>query len=194
MNRGIANYLLASIFAVGLVGIGIWLWTTKGDASGAGGGRGDDSARLGRTAQLMFPGPGNMLHTETRELDEASDEEERLRRLVEALLEGPQTEGLFRPFPEGIELASILIATDGTAIVDLASSEGGPPPSSGSTEELLAVYSLVNTVLLDAPDLRRVALLWNGQHRPTLAGHVDLTRPLGLARQLIAGEPSPAAS
>ena len=104
--------------------------------------------------------------------------EERIRRVVEALLEGPESEGLFAPLPPEIEVGSVFIALDGTVFLDLATPEGAADLSWGSKHELLAVYSLVNSVLANEPNGRRVMLLWNGQQRPTFAGHVDLTRPL----------------
>ncbi|MDH3743889.1 MAG: GerMN domain-containing protein [Acidobacteriota bacterium] len=185
MNRGTANSVLAGIFAVGLAGFGFWLWSTR-ETVPAAGETGRVEPLVAGSVQLMFPGPGNLLHTEDRLLDTVGEDGSLLATLVETLLAGPNTEGLFRPFPDGTELSSILVTRTGTAFVDLMSREGAPPLSSGSTEELLNVYSVVNSVLVNAPEVRGVVLLWNGQHRPTLAGHVDLTRPLILNRSLIA--------
>lgn len=186
MNRGTANYVLAGIFVAGLAGFGFWLWSARETATPPSDAGGGDPLVTG-SVQLLFPGPGNLLHTEQRLLDPVDDGASPLDALVKTLLAGPDTEGLYRPFPEGTELGSILLTSNGTAFVDLMSSEGAPPLSSGSTEELLNAYSVVNSVLVNAPEVRGVVLLWNGQHRPTLAGHVDLTRPLILNRSLIAG-------
>ena len=43
---------------------------------------------------------------------------------------------------------------------------------------MLSVYSIVNTVLLNIPEISAVVLLNNGQQRPTFAGHLDTSRPL----------------
>jgi len=48
----------------------------------------------------------------------------------------------------------------------------------GSKQELLAVYNLVNTVALGSEAVEKVVLLLDGKQPETLAGHVDLTRPL----------------
>lgn len=48
----------------------------------------------------------------------------------------------------------------------------------GSTQEMLTVYSLVNTVAMGSEAVERVVLLIDGKQPTTLAGHVDLTRPL----------------
>jgi hypothetical protein len=43
---------------------------------------------------------------------------------------------------------------------------------------MVTVYSLVNSVALNVPAARRVALLWNGTQRQSFAGHLDTSRPL----------------
>lgn len=48
----------------------------------------------------------------------------------------------------------------------------------GSKQELLAVYSLVNTVAMGSEAVEKVVLLLDGKQPETLAGHVDLARPL----------------
>ncbi|MEM8994950.1 MAG: GerMN domain-containing protein [Acidobacteriota bacterium] len=48
----------------------------------------------------------------------------------------------------------------------------------GSKQELLTVYSVVNTVVLGSDAVERVVVLIDGKQPSTLAGHVDLTRPL----------------
>ena len=48
----------------------------------------------------------------------------------------------------------------------------------GSAEELLALYSIVNTMLLGNEGARSTVLLINGRQRETFAGHFDTSRPL----------------
>lgn len=137
-------------------------------------------------ATLFFPGPGARLTAETRELALAEEAETRARQVVEALIAGPEREGLYRPLPEGVGVGSVLVAIDGTVFLDLVAADGPEVLAWGSKQELLAVYSLVNTVLANEPRARRVMLLWNGQQRPTFAGHVDVTRPLTRHAGLVA--------
>ena len=56
----------------------------------------------------------------------------------------------------------------------------------GSKEELLAVYALVNSIVLNFPAVRKVQILLDGRPATTLAGHVDLSRPLTLDTTLLA--------
>ena len=48
----------------------------------------------------------------------------------------------------------------------------------GSREEILAVYAVVNAVTTNLPAIARVQILVGGREVDTLAGHLDLRRPL----------------
>jgi len=138
---------------------------------------------------LYFPGPRGLLEAEERELAVADAPRGRARSLVLALLEGPRTRGLYRPFPEEVGLLDVYLAADGVVYVDLGGEEVANPPTSGSLEEMARVYSLVETLTYNLPEVRRVGLLWNGVQRETLSGHLDTSRPLGPKDDLL----SPAA-
>jgi hypothetical protein len=42
----------------------------------------------------------------------------------------------------------------------------------------MTVYTIVNAILTNLPNLQEVQILIGGQEADTLAGHVDLRRPL----------------
>jgi hypothetical protein len=71
-------------------------------------------------------------------------------------------------------------------LVDLHAPGRDAPPAGGSREELVTVYSLVNSLALNVPAARRVVLLWNGSQRRSFAGHVDTSRPLAPDPSLVA--------
>ena len=108
--------------------------------------------------------------------------------------ESPESiEQLLPALPAGVGLLEVELL-DGVAYVDLTTVEVGSGtgstraadrpavflerPAMGLTEELLAVYSLVNSLTANNLGIDRVVLMWNGEQRPTFAGHVDTTRPL----------------
>ena len=136
--------------------------------------------------ELYFPGRGNRLHAEERLLPAVEPAEERVRLLAEALLAGPAGGGLTAPLPAGVSLAGVHVDDDAVVYLDLNPAEGGGRLAWGSKKELLAVYSLVDSILLNVPEVERVVLLWSSQQRPTFAGHVDTSRPLGPDSSLIA--------
>jgi len=48
----------------------------------------------------------------------------------------------------------------------------------GTVSELLTVYTIVNVVTANLPAITSVQVLVDGKEVDTLAGHVDLRRPL----------------
>jgi Sporulation and spore germination len=98
----------------------------------------------------------------------------------------PNAAGLVGPLPPEVKLGDVQLSADGTAFVDLRWPDHEDPPESGSTEELQRVYSLVDSVALNVPQVSRVVLLWNGTQRVTFSGHLDTSRPLVPDRSLLA--------
>lgn len=142
---------------------------------------------------LYFPGPDGLLHGEVRTFEVPAEPAARARAVISGLLAGPRDSELFAPFPSRVELGNALLPANGTLYLDLRAD--GAPPGMGSTDELLTVYSLVDTVAWSVPEVRRVVLLWNGVQLETLGGHVDTASPLEPSKALVAGStPAPEAS
>jgi len=79
--------------------------------------------------------------------------------------------------PAGTTLRAFYATERGDAFVDL-STEVISAHSGGSATELLTVYAIVNAVTANLPAVQRVQILVDGREVDTLAGHVDLRRPL----------------
>jgi hypothetical protein len=94
---------------------------------------------------------------------------------------GVQLQAAPSPFvsvvPEGTLLRAFYVTDRGDAFVDL-SSEASLRHPGGSSTELLTVYAIVNAVTANLPTIQRVQILIDGREADTLAGHVDLRRPL----------------
>ncbi len=190
MSRGLLGALIAG--ALLLAGLILAYWLRDGDDEVPTRSRPTESIDITEIdeAELVpgvvyFPDARGSLTGEKRQVRPAATTEERARALLEAILAGPTGPGLGRPFPEGTQLGTTMLSPSSVLYVDLVSTEHIRPPITGSLEELLAVYSLVNSVLLDSPEIRAVVLLWNGQQPTTFAGHLDTSLPLGPDRDLI---------
>ena len=74
-------------------------------------------------------------------------------------------------------MRALFVTDKGEAYVDLsrevASAHGG-----GSLDELLTVYTIVDALTTNLPAISAVQILVDGKEVDTLAGHVDLRRPL----------------
>lgn len=139
---------------------------------------------------VYFPGQDGRLHPETRQVARSSEPIESVAEIVRALLAGPQNLELRPPVPAGTQLLGVDLDLDRrVAYIDLGGNEISGPFRGGSKVELLAVYSLVDSVVLNVAEVERVALLWNGQQGSTFAGHVDMTHPLGPDRSLLSRRP-----
>ena len=79
--------------------------------------------------------------------------------------------------PPDTNLRAFFISDNGDAFIDLTSQATTSHPG-GSTTELLTVYALVNAVTTNLATTQRVQILIDGLEVDTLAGHVDLRRPL----------------
>lgn len=98
------------------------------------------------------------------------------REILAAALQ-PAPEPHVSVVPEGTALRAFYITDQGDAFVDL-SGELSSRHAGGSSTELLTVYAIVHAVTANLPSIRRVQILIDGREADTLAGHVDLRRPL----------------
>ena len=96
------------------------------------------------------------------------------RQTVKELIDGPR-ESLLPTIPPVAELREVYLAADGTAYVDFSRGfvDGHPGGSSG---EIDTVFSLVDTLTFNFPQIKRVKILVEGEERSTLREHLDLTR------------------
>lgn len=128
-----------------------------------------------------------------REIPFAEGIVEQARRLLEAQLEPPAAP-LVSAVPAGTKLYAVYVSERGEAFVDLSLEVSNAHPG-GALNELLTVYSIVNVLTTNLPAVSRVQILVDGREVDTLAGHVDLRRPLARNSLLIqepAGARAPA--
>jgi hypothetical protein len=134
-----------------------------------------ETARL-RRVHLYFSGPDHtFLVAETRELPDSSDPSELGKHIVQALVDGPRSQGV-RTLPASTVVRNVFITDDGTAYVDFSEEVTKGHPG-GVQTELVSIYSVVNSLVLNLEGILAVKLLIGGQEADTLAGHMDLRFP-----------------
>jgi spore germination protein GerM len=127
---------------------------------------------------VYFPSTtGDGLVGEAHEIFMTAAPGDRAKQILADLISGPMTETALRALPPGTQLRQVYVLEQGTAYVDL-SADLKQGIGGGSTEELFTVYSIINSVALNIPEIRRVGILIEGQPVDTLNGHLDLRRPL----------------
>jgi sporulation and spore germination protein len=102
----------------------------------------------------------------------------------------PVTDPLVSAIPMGTKLQALFITNTGEAFVDVSPEIMFAHPG-GSLNEMLTIYTLVDALTANMPAVTSVQLLVNGKEVETLAGHVDLRRPLARNLEWVE-EPAPA--
>lgn len=105
------------------------------------------------------------------------------RQILEVQL-GDAPEELRSVFPEGTRLRGFYVTERGEAFVDLSVEAAALHPGGALTEQL-TVFAIVNAVTTNLPAIERVQILIGGREVDTLAGHLDLRRPLEADASLV---------
>ena len=130
------------------------------------------------TATLFFGSTdGQTLIPIRRDVPLASSVVEQGRQILTAQLTAQPPESHVNVIPSGTTLRAFYVTDRGDAFVDLSADVVRGHPG-GSLNELLTVYAIVNAVTANLPAARRVQILVDGKEADTIAGHVDLRRPL----------------
>ena len=124
----------------------------------------------------------SFLRAEKRRLIYSSNPPESGENILKVLIQGPGR-GLMRTIPEGTKITALYITDDATAYVDLSGEVRDNHPG-GATTELLTIYSIVNSLILNIPEIKRVKILIRGRESLTLAGHISL-QPFFKANMLL---------
>jgi spore germination protein GerM len=146
------------------------------------------------TATLFYVAPdGSHLAPIHREVLYGATPAEQAKRVLEAQLE-PPPEGMTSAIPAGVMLRGVFVAENGDAYADFSAELRLAHPG-GSLNEIFTVYTVVCALTATLPAIKAVQILVDGHEAETLAGHVDLRRPLPASdRWLASPEPAPAAA
>jgi hypothetical protein len=106
------------------------------------------------------------------------------RAIIEAQLAAQPPAPLAATIPTGVTLRGLFVSERQEAFVDLDPVIRSAHPG-GTMQELMTVYTIVHALLANLPTLQEVQILIDGQEVDTLAGHVDLRRPLRKNESLI---------
>jgi len=183
--------LLLAAALLGLAGCGGGGPAGEGEAAGApegaaatpaGEGQGAEEPSAAplprRNVELYYPSAvEDGLVGEIHEIFNTAMPGDRAKQIIADLISGPENPDSLRALPPATRLRQVYVLDSGVAYLDFSSdlTEG---MGGGSEEEILTVYSVVNSVAINIPEIRRVGILVNGRNVATLNGHLDLRRPL----------------
>ncbi|HEX9636468.1 MAG TPA: GerMN domain-containing protein [Acidobacteriota bacterium] len=136
-----------------------------------------DPSQNRRTIRLLFAAEDSgLLAAQDHTIFRTHSLTSQAKQVVWALIQGPKSDG-GSPLPPGTRLREVYLAQGGTLYVDFTR-EIQANHAGGSRGEIETIYALVDTLALNFPEVRRVQLLVEGREIDTLAGHLDLSRPL----------------
>ncbi len=170
--------LLCFIAIMGLIAVGCSGANEKIKSDVNGGGN-SNSEKKTLVVDLYFSDRDGYLVVEKREVP---NNDQLLETVVRELVSGPADPNLMETIPEGVEVRSVRLS-NGVAIADF-SREIETNHWGGSLGESITVYSIVNT-LCQFDDVESVEINVEGQPIETLAGHLDLSRPLKANQNLV---------
>ena len=140
-----------------------------------------------RTVEIYFPSlVEEGLVSEFREIFATATPGDQIKQILADLISGPTIDEATRALPGGTRLRQAYVLDNGVAWLDF-SSELAEGMTGGSEVEMMTVYSVVNSVVANVQQVRRVGFLVNGRPIETLNGHLHLLRPLRPNFALIIG-------
>lgn len=181
MDRGSRRRLPAPLLAGALVvvlviALALWGWLGARRGSNA---RTPTVAPGGREVTL-FIATEDTGEFRTRALALAPDQTwpDQVRAVIDGLVAQSDRKDDPSLWPFSLRVRSAYLLRDGVLVLDLEESVKYNRDASAA-RELQVVRSVVRTLTKNFSNARRVKFLVNGDEAETLAGHVDVTRPLG---------------
>ena len=127
-----------------------------------------------RSITLFFAQEGTRLAREARQAEPCENDDICLKSVIEDLINGP-VGALDKTIPDGTTVNSASI-NGNLAVIDF-NQAFADAMLSGSLAEMVAVYSVVNSVAANFPLVEMVHLTVDGNQR-TILRHLDLSEPL----------------
>lgn len=124
---------------------------------------------------IFLPSPEDeFLHPEERRIFKTQSLSNQVKQVILEIIKGSER-GNINPIPPKTKIREVYIYKDGTAYLDL-SSDFATGNLGGSSSEIEAIYTIVNSITFNFPNIKRVHFLIDGMERETLKGHLRLDR------------------
>ncbi len=130
------------------------------------------------SVKIFFPGGSDdaLLTTEEQTIFKSADVTNRAKQVLQKLLEGPHSEKLYPALPDGTKLQDLFVSEQGIAFIDFSNTIAVNHPG-GVLNEMATIYSIVDSLGYNLPEIKQVKILIGGTEKETLAGHCLLLLP-----------------
>ena len=126
---------------------------------------------------------GEYLVEEKREILKTGRVEEEAKETVVELIKGPKGR-LIPALPPHTRLLTLQMDQHGVAKVNFDETLSKEHPG-GSSAEMLTLYSIVNSLTLNFPQIKRVQILIEGKSVESIAGHISLKQPVSFNPSIV---------
>lgn len=126
---------------------------------------------------------GEYLVGEEREIPKRERVEEEARETVVELIKGPKGK-LISALPPRTRLLTLEMDQNGVAKVNFDRTLSKEHPG-GSSAEMLTLYAIVNSLIVNFPQIKRVQILIDGKAAESIAGHISLKQPISFNASIV---------
>ena len=129
--------------------------------------------------KLFFPTMSGetLLTAENQNIFKSTEVGNRAKQILQKLQEGPTNKDMVPSMPKDTKVQDLFISEEGTAFLNFSSAITTNHPG-GVQNELATIYSIVDSLTYNLPEIKRVKILIGGVEKETLAGHCLLLLPL----------------
>ncbi|HPQ41443.1 MAG TPA: GerMN domain-containing protein [bacterium] len=136
------------------------------------------TVRTERELTVYYPDPSDQWHAEMRTIRGFDTERQEMQKCMDVFFEGPVRGPAVLPGLGRVTVAGVYLDGRGMMILDLSGETEGPLNLGGVQAEYALLQAIERTVRANYPEIASIRLLVNGDSRDTLAGHIDIRRPL----------------
>lgn len=124
---------------------------------------------------IFLPSPEDeFLHPEERKILKTHSLSNQVKQVILEIMKGSE-KGNLSPIPPQTKIREVYIHKDGTAYIDLTY-DFVLGNLGGSSSEIEAIYTILNSITFNFPFIKRVHFLIDGMERETLKGHLRLDK------------------
>ena len=143
-----------------------------------------ERVREKKVVTLYFSDEGEeYLIGEKREIVKRDEVREEAEETIHELIRGPKGK-LLRTLPPQTKILALQVDTKGVARINFNQALHRDHPG-GSSAEMMTLYSIVNSLAFNFPQIKQVQILIEGEKSQTIAGHLSLEEPISSKPDLI---------
>jgi hypothetical protein len=131
--------------------------------------------------KIFFPVAADsaLLNAEDQTIFKSMEVVNRARQILQKVQDGPHSGNMFPSLPKDTKVQDLFISDQGIAFIDFSNTISTNHPG-GLLNELATIYSIVNSLAYNLPEIKQVKILIGGVEKETLAGHCLLLLPMEL--------------